>query len=401
MATTPPGPNATPAEIKAWLTANKYSNDYMMTKWTAYRKPGVQPIPDLSIPEVPWLPSPSKPVTPKPKPPMPDPYRDSTGKIFPTVMVPTPWGDMDYRNAWERGLEGYFNNNNGGGGTTANPFNPRIKWKGEPISYPITMPPRTSELHMAPVNPEFLEWLKKPKPDPNAPLPPGTHGLGSIPSPIYRPEVRDIQMFPELGSNSKTPIPYKTGPGLPKYMPLPGWKPDPKDPSLIGRMVETKTGKLVDGRSVGPGLPPKGWVPNQNVATIKRKQRANKKSTTYKTTTKKSTSVRKSSLKRAQPTQKIKTISGYSLSDKPKKFGVGLLSKPKSVGKKVMSKPVKLNPIKRKQSTNKPTVKRKPTVVKRKPVARKSTAVVRKKPAVVKRVTKKPITKRIVRAKKR
>ena len=52
------------------------------------------------------------------------------------------------------------------------------------------------ELHAAPLNPEFIRYMKEKTYDSHAQD--GTHGLGLIPSPIYRPEIKDFQMF---GSN--------------------------------------------------------------------------------------------------------------------------------------------------------------------------------------------------------
>jgi len=53
------------------------------------------------------------------------------------------------------------------------------------------------ELHAAPTNPEFIRYVKEKPYD--SQVQDGTHGLGLMPSPIYRPDVRDIQMF---GSNA-------------------------------------------------------------------------------------------------------------------------------------------------------------------------------------------------------
>ena len=52
------------------------------------------------------------------------------------------------------------------------------------------------ELHAAPLNPEFIRYMKEKTYDSQAQD--GTHGLGLRPSPIYRPEIKDVQMF---GSN--------------------------------------------------------------------------------------------------------------------------------------------------------------------------------------------------------
>jgi len=48
------------------------------------------------------------------------------------------------------------------------------------------------ELHVAPLNPEYIRFMEK-QYDPQVQN--GTHGLGLIPSLIYSPEVRDVQMF--------------------------------------------------------------------------------------------------------------------------------------------------------------------------------------------------------------
>jgi len=53
------------------------------------------------------------------------------------------------------------------------------------------------ELHAAPTNPEFISYMKEKQYD--SQVQGGTQSLGLVPSPIYRPEVRDVQMF---GSNS-------------------------------------------------------------------------------------------------------------------------------------------------------------------------------------------------------
>ena len=52
------------------------------------------------------------------------------------------------------------------------------------------------ELHAAPLNPEFIRYMKEKTYDSQAQD--STHGLGLVPSPIYRPEVKDVRMF---GSN--------------------------------------------------------------------------------------------------------------------------------------------------------------------------------------------------------
>ncbi len=51
----------------------------------------------------------------------------------------------------------------------------------------------SDEFHAAPTNPEFIRYMNEKLS--NSPVQDGTHRLGVIPSPIYRPEVRDIQMF--------------------------------------------------------------------------------------------------------------------------------------------------------------------------------------------------------------
>ena len=53
------------------------------------------------------------------------------------------------------------------------------------------------ELHAAPTNPEFIRYVNDKPYD--SQVQDGKHGLGLVPSPIYRPDVRDIQMF---GSNA-------------------------------------------------------------------------------------------------------------------------------------------------------------------------------------------------------
>jgi len=55
----------------------------------------------------------------------------------------------------------------------------------------------TDELHAAPLNPEFIAYTKEKTYD--SQVQSGTHGLGLVPSPIYRPNVKDVQMF---GSNA-------------------------------------------------------------------------------------------------------------------------------------------------------------------------------------------------------
>ena len=58
------------------------------------------------------------------------------------------------------------------------------------------------ELHVAPLNPEFIRYVETPY-DPQVQN--GTHGLGLTPSPIYRPDVRDVQMFgPNAGEWSSS-----------------------------------------------------------------------------------------------------------------------------------------------------------------------------------------------------
>jgi hypothetical protein len=92
------------------------------------------------------------------------------------------------------------------------------------------------------------------------------------------------------------------------------------------------------------------------LAITRRKQRTNKKSITRKTTAKKSNAL---------------GVKGFTVTSVTAHFGANMLKKPKSVGKKVMSKPVKLNLIKRKQTTNKTTRKPVKKVVKRTTRAKK------------------------------
>ena len=49
------------------------------------------------------------------------------------------------------------------------------------------------ELHAAPLNPDFISFVKEKSYDSQAQG--NTQGLGLVPSPIYRPEVNDVQMF--------------------------------------------------------------------------------------------------------------------------------------------------------------------------------------------------------------
>ena len=58
-----------------------------------------------------------------------------------------------------------------------------------------------NELHAAPTNPEFIRYMND-KPY-ESQVQDGTHHLGVIPSPIYHPEIRDIQMFgPKTGDRA-------------------------------------------------------------------------------------------------------------------------------------------------------------------------------------------------------
>ena len=60
-----------------------------------------------------------------------------------------------------------------------------------------------NELHAAPINPDFIKYMKEKPYD--SQVQGGTQGLGLIPSPIYRPEVRDVQMFgPNVGDRSSS-----------------------------------------------------------------------------------------------------------------------------------------------------------------------------------------------------
>jgi len=57
------------------------------------------------------------------------------------------------------------------------------------------------ELHAAPLNPDFIRYMQEKPYDVH--VQDGTQGLGLVPSPIYRPEVRDVQMFePNAGDRS-------------------------------------------------------------------------------------------------------------------------------------------------------------------------------------------------------
>jgi len=57
------------------------------------------------------------------------------------------------------------------------------------------------ELHAAPTNPEFIRYMNENLS--GSQVQDGTHRLGVIPSPIYHPEIRDIQMFgPNAGDRS-------------------------------------------------------------------------------------------------------------------------------------------------------------------------------------------------------
>ena len=59
------------------------------------------------------------------------------------------------------------------------------------------------ELHAAPTNPDFIRYMNEKPYD--SPVQNGTHRLGVIPSPIYHPEIRDIQMFgPNTGDRSSS-----------------------------------------------------------------------------------------------------------------------------------------------------------------------------------------------------
>ena len=57
------------------------------------------------------------------------------------------------------------------------------------------------ELHIAPLNPEFIKYMQEKPYDSQVQV--GTHGLGWIPSPVYSPEVKDVQMFgPNAGDRA-------------------------------------------------------------------------------------------------------------------------------------------------------------------------------------------------------
>ena len=59
------------------------------------------------------------------------------------------------------------------------------------------------ELHAAPINPEYIRYMNENLS--NSRMQEGTHRLGVIPSQIYRPEIRDIQMFgPNTGDRSSS-----------------------------------------------------------------------------------------------------------------------------------------------------------------------------------------------------
>jgi C1A family cysteine protease/uncharacterized membrane protein len=61
------------------------------------------------------------------------------------------------------------------------------------------------ELQAAPTNPEFIKYLKEKSYDLKTQT--GTHRHGLIPSPIYRPEVKDIQMFGTKGGDRSSDYP--------------------------------------------------------------------------------------------------------------------------------------------------------------------------------------------------
>ena len=56
------------------------------------------------------------------------------------------------------------------------------------------------ELKAGPLNPEYIQYMKEKPYDSQVQV--GTHGLGLIPSPIYRPDVKDVQMFGSNGIDS-------------------------------------------------------------------------------------------------------------------------------------------------------------------------------------------------------
>jgi C1A family cysteine protease len=57
------------------------------------------------------------------------------------------------------------------------------------------------ELHIAPLNPEFIKYMQEKPYD--SQVQGGTHGLGWIPSPVYSAEVKDVQMFgPNVGDRA-------------------------------------------------------------------------------------------------------------------------------------------------------------------------------------------------------
>ena len=61
------------------------------------------------------------------------------------------------------------------------------------------------ELHAAPLNPNFISFVKEKSY--NSQVQVSTLGLGLAPSPIYRPEVRDVQMFGPNAGDSSTSYP--------------------------------------------------------------------------------------------------------------------------------------------------------------------------------------------------
>jgi C1A family cysteine protease len=61
------------------------------------------------------------------------------------------------------------------------------------------------ELHAAPLNPEFIRYMKEKTYD--SQVQSGTHGLGLVPSPIYRPDVKDVQMFGPTAGDRSTSYP--------------------------------------------------------------------------------------------------------------------------------------------------------------------------------------------------
>jgi len=69
----------------------------------------------------------------------------------------------------------------------------------------IVVSQSADELHAAPLNPEFIRYMKEKPYD--SQVQSGTQGLGLVPSPIYRPEVKDVQMFGSTVGDRSTSYP--------------------------------------------------------------------------------------------------------------------------------------------------------------------------------------------------